>query len=403
VFHKGLTIFTRQFILIESMTFEEIIHPISLKEFFEEYYEKKMLHIPRQNSAYYHRFIHPNEIDLHLQLKQTYSPNVKVLKDGKFIPPVLYSSELKGVGAYVAQPMSLLQMYRDGCTLKYDKLQLTYPPIAEKVSKLEKELDIKIRTSVYLTPKNSRGAGLHTDSHDVLALQINGSKTWKVKFCEVALPSSYTNILPENWEEDIETIVLKAGDFFYCPRGLAHEVFTEDQSSIHFTIGFQPVYGYNLVKKLGKIAYKNDFFRKALPSVVSTNEERETYKTEFMIALQQLLEDDVFDEITAIGESSKLESQLKMEKGTFLTEIYTPNQEDKFKVNADWTLVKTNFGCVVTLNSLNYNFPINFFEALTFISTQKEIQFNEISVEAEEKVVTKFVKRLLSIGILVLS
>jgi ribosomal protein L16 Arg81 hydroxylase len=403
VFHKGLTIFTRQFILTESMTFEEIIHPISLKEFFEEYYEKKMLHIPRQNSAFYHRFIHPKEIDLHLQLKQTYSPNVKVLKDGKFIPPVLYSSELKGVGAYVAKPMSLLQLYRDGCTLKYDKLHLTYPPIAEKVSKLEKELDINIRTSVYLTPKNSRGAGLHTDSHDVLALQINGSKTWKVKFCDVALPSSYTTILPENWEKDIETIVLKAGDFFYCPRGLAHEVFTEDQSSIHFTIGFQPIYGYDLVKKLEKLAYKNDFFRKAVPSVVSTDEEREDYKKEFMNALQQLLEENVFDKISAIGESSKLESQLNMVEGTFLSEIYTPNREDNFKVAKNWTLEKTNFGCVVTLNLLKFNFPINFYAALTFIRTQKEIQLNEILVDEEEKVFLKFIQRLLTVKILTLS
>lgn len=383
------------------MTFEEIIHPISIQDFFENYYEKKPLHIERNNSSYYHSFINPREIDIHLQLKQTYSPNVKVAKDGKMKSPISFSKELRGVGAYVAKPENLLRDYQNGNTIKYDKLQLTYPPIAQKISNLEKELQLLIRTSLYMTPKNSQGYGLHTDRHDVLALQINGSKTWKLKFADEYLPSTYDNHVAVDWkEEELTTIKLKAGDFFYCPRGLAHKVFTEEESSIHFTIGFKPVYGYEVIANFEKLAYKNDFFKKAIPNPYITEGEKEIYKKEFLKELTHLIEKSSYEELLSLARNEMVEDQLKVESNLFLSEIYTPNLEDEFIISKNWTLEKTKFGCVVFLEDQKYNFPIDLYDSLNRLKLENKIQYKDMNLPLSIENNVKLIKRLIKLKII---
>ena len=225
------------------MNFAQIIHPISVEEFFNDYYEKKPLHIVRNNPRYYHTFLSLQEIDSYLQLKQTFAPNVKMAKDGKSISPQLFGDIDATIAPYKANPDKILELLKSGHTIKYDLLHRTYPPLAEKISALENELGIKLRSSLYFTPENSQGYGLHVDKHDVLALQLNGTKNWKVSFAKELLPSNYDIDVQVTWNDgEVKTIELQAGDFFYCPRGLAHDVYTTDESSIHFTIGFKPLY-----------------------------------------------------------------------------------------------------------------------------------------------------------------
>ncbi|MCX6183291.1 MAG: hypothetical protein NT150_15365 [Bacteroidetes bacterium] len=384
------------------MNFSEVIHPVTVKEFFDDYYEKKPLYIARNNPSYYHTFLSVQEIDAYLQLKQTYAPNVKMAFQGKEVSPLLFCDPAGSVVPFRVNPDKMLDLFKQGYTIKYDKLHQTYPPLAQKVSAIEQEIGIKIRTSLYITPENSQGYGVHTDRHDVLALQINGAKIWKVKSSTEILPSVYQTNIAVNWtEEGVQEICLKAGDFFYCPRGLAHDVFTKDQSSIHYTLGFKPVYGYNLVEKLSALAYKNSFFRSAVPNNFSSVADRDSYQKRWQKELEEIIALMNFDDVDVLGEEATKQSQINFEAGRFIAQIYQPSLSDKFVLcSIPWELTFTKVACRIDILGGKHDFPYllkEFFENIksdTLFSTS----LDKLNLNDAQKL--KLIKRLLKIQLI---
>jgi ribosomal protein L16 Arg81 hydroxylase len=323
---------------------------------------------------------------------------VKVVRNSEIINPVFYSNEQKSVGPFIANPVLMLKEYQNGSTLKYDKLQLTYPPIARKISRLEKELNVAIRTSVYLSPKNSVGYGLHTDRHDIFALQINGCKIWNVRFAEEILPSNYDAKIEVKWDEkEIQRIEVNAGDLFYCPRGLSHEVFTENQSSIHFTIGLQPIYGYHLIESIGTEAYKNIFFKKAIPGPFSENT---NYLDEFKSELHQLIDNLDIEALMEITKKLKEKYKLKVEENTFLSEFYQPGKEDEFYVSKEWNMVVTKYACIIKSKEESFNFPIGTEAFFKKLKTLQKIKISEIESDFTMEQHQKFILRLFKIKLI---
>lgn len=381
------------------MNFAELIHPISIDVFFDEYYEKKHLHIKRDNPKYYHSLISPEELDAYFQLKSTYSPHAKMAIDGKSISASKFCIEEIDLGAQSVDSDKMLELFKLGHTIKYDYLHRTYPPLAKKISFLEQELGFVIRTSVYVTPPNSQGYGMHVDKHDVLALQINGLKLWKVKPSKDYLPSIYNVTNEVDWEktDDIEIIELKAGDFFYCPRGLAHDVYTKDNSSTHFTIGFKPVYGYNLFKKLSDIAYSTNFFKKAIPNKFSSKNSIEDYKEEFKNEFNNLINNLDIDQLIQLDKYNK--KQLNFNSGKFLAHFYEPSSEDFYTLsNKNWKFsTDSKFAIQLKYDKNSYNFPINTIELFEFIFDRKEFSIEQLQTLLPNEIQTKIIKKLIKI------
>lgn len=384
------------------MNFEELIYPISIDVFFNEYYEKKHLHIQRDNPKYYHSFICPEELDDYFQLKSTYSPHAKMAIDGKSISPFKFCVEEYDLGALSVDPNKMYQLFKNGHTIKYDNLHRTYPPLAKKISSLEQELGFVIRTSVYVTPPNAQGYGLHVDKHDVLALQINGLKIWKVKPSKDFLPSIYNVNNEVDWEnkDDIEVIELKAGDFFYCPRGLAHDVYTKDNSSTHFTIGLKPIYGYNLFNKLSEKAYSSNFFKKAIPNNFSTKQSIEEYKDELKKEINQLINNLDIDELIKIDNQNN--KQLNFKSGKFSSLFYEPSSDDFYSLsNKNWNFSYNKYAVNLRLNKNSYNFPINTIELIKFILEKKHFSIAQLNNLIPLNIQTKIIRKLTRIQFII--
>ena len=386
------------------MNFAQIIHPISVEEFFNDYYEKKPLYIARNSATYYHTFLNLPEIDSYIQLKQTFSPNVKMAFEGKEVSPLLFCDNDNDVAPFKANPQKMLALFKQGYTIKYDKLHQTYPPLAQKISALENEIGIHIRTSLYITPEDSQGYGVHTDRHDVLALQLNGTKVWKVKFSQELLPSKYFTPIAVNWaEEGVQEIHLKAGDFFYCPRGLAHDVFTKEKNSTHFTIGFQPVYGYHLAEHLKEMLYHNVFFRKAIPNNFSDEKVKSDYLQQWRNNFAQLVEEMTLEELLNITKKEHLSSNLGFEKDKFLTAFYEPNESDEWMLNASisWQFSVTKVGCAVQLNEGIHDFPFLLKDFFDKLSARKKANLADLPSVLNTVQKMKIVKRLIKLQILI--
>jgi hypothetical protein len=82
--------------------------------------------------------------------------------------------------------------------------------------------------------------GIHWDTHDVFAVQMQGRKAWQVFAPVVAQPlgqhRSFYYDIPKT--EPLLSVVLEPGDVLYIPRGFVHQVRSPDDSdSLHLAIG----------------------------------------------------------------------------------------------------------------------------------------------------------------------
>jgi hypothetical protein len=126
-----------------------------------------------------------------------------------------------------------------GATLVLQALHHTHPPLAAFCRELEATLGHPAQANAYFTPRRSQGLPVHHDTHDVLCLQVAGSKRWLVYEPALELPLRSQRYRPElgGPGEPVLDVLLQPGDTLYLPRGWLHEALTSDTDSLHLTIG----------------------------------------------------------------------------------------------------------------------------------------------------------------------
>ena len=113
-----------------------------------------------------------------------------------------------------------------------------------------------------------RGSRTHYDNHDVFVLQVAGSKLWTLYDTGVELPLQSQAFDPEKHVAGPPTreFTLRAGDMFYCPRGLYHSARATDQTSLHITLGLiGKTWADVLVEALSEACLASPAFRQNLP------------------------------------------------------------------------------------------------------------------------------------------
>jgi mannose-6-phosphate isomerase-like protein (cupin superfamily) len=122
-------------------------------------------------------------------------------------------------------------------------LHRTAPTVSRFAADLEAELGHPVQVNAYLTPPGATGLAPHADGHDVIVRQLSGSKTWTV--------------------DGIGEIALHPGDGLYMPSGTRHHAATQDQMSLHITIGILTISYRAVVQRL--LARAGDRLDDALP------------------------------------------------------------------------------------------------------------------------------------------
>jgi lysine-specific demethylase/histidyl-hydroxylase NO66 len=155
----------------------------------------------------------------------------------------------------------------DGYTIVLDNVERYVRTIGSLSHSIEVELNFPTQVNAYVTPPESRGFVPHYDEHDVLILQIQGSKTWYLY--DVDVP-------PHEMErrEAIDTatlpsptgVLLEAGDVLYLPRGRVHGAETGSESSLHLTVGIHaPTVLTLMIRALHSLSLRDDRIHARLP------------------------------------------------------------------------------------------------------------------------------------------
>ncbi len=151
------------------------------------------------------------------------TPALRIAQDGAVLPASRFTRSASIAGSPLSglvDARKVLALFEGGATVVLQGLHRYWPPLTELVRDLEVALGHPCQANAYLTPPGSQGFARHSDSHDVFVFQTHGRKQWEVV---------------EDGEE--REVVLEPGLSMYLPTGTPHSARSQDEASLHVTIG----------------------------------------------------------------------------------------------------------------------------------------------------------------------
>ena len=212
-----------------------LLQPLGVDTFLDEIWATRHYHVKRCQAGYFDRLLPgPTAVDGLLAHVQPEPSAVRLVKGGQDLDPASYRHGDGGL-----DPARACAGLDDGYTIVVNGLERYLRTVASLSHAIEVELNFPTRVNAYITPPESTGFVPHYDPHDVLVLQIQGSKTWHLSE-DAAVPpheiQSRKGVGPDGLTSPTD-VCLQAGDALYLPRGQVHSAETGSEASVHLTIG----------------------------------------------------------------------------------------------------------------------------------------------------------------------
>lgn len=214
-----------------------LLEPVPVQTFLDEVWGATHYHIKRCCAGYFDSLLPGSAaVDELLELFRREPSGVRTSRGKDKKGPDSYR-----LGDGSLDLVRIRDDFADGYTIVFDAVERYVRPIASLSHSIEVELNFPVQVNAYITPPESTGLRPHYDSHDVLILQIQGSKTWHL-YNGVDVPPH------ELQREKVKTVAidglptptdlrLDVGDVLYLPRGRIHAAETNSEPSIHLTLG----------------------------------------------------------------------------------------------------------------------------------------------------------------------
>ena len=241
-----------------SRLFQAILAPITLDEFYRDYFEKKPLVVTAASKKIKPRYSDLLTLESIKALTEKHSMyygrdlNVTKYKKGEdgvkrriTLDKVSGDDDSDGDESrgVLVDNSELWSNYDNGCTIRLLCPHKYNDAIQSLLSTLELEFHCMVGANAYLTPAHSsQGFAPHYDDIDAYCLQLQGSKRWKVYEPTVKLPRTSSEDFTTKDLEDMEPVLdvtLEEGDLLYMPRGWIHQACTlrdNNKHSLHLTV-----------------------------------------------------------------------------------------------------------------------------------------------------------------------
>lgn len=198
-------------------------------------------------------------------------PAIRMIADGAALAPRSFCTATRLGGRDlddVVDPAKVVARLADGATLVMQSLHRTSASVGAFVTRLQDELSHPVQANAYLTPPSAVGLAEHSDQHDVLAVQLHGSKCW--------------------WIDGLGDVTMHPGDVMYVPRGVRHRAETTTETSLHLTLGIIRVTARQVIDRI--LDAGSEFLDDPLPIGYRQPAHREELERSLDIALADALD-----------------------------------------------------------------------------------------------------------------
>jgi lysine-specific demethylase/histidyl-hydroxylase NO66 len=212
-----------------------LLQPLPVRTFLDNIWGTTHYHVKRRRASYFDRLLSgPSAVEELLEHCRPEPSAVRLVRGGEDKDPDTYRL---ADGSF--DLVRVRKDFADGYTIVVDRVEQYVRAIGSLSHSIEVELNFPTQVNAYVTPAGSTGFVPHYDPHDVLILQIHGSKIWHLY--------TDTDVVPHEMHRRQEVLTaelplptdlrLEAGDVLYLPRGRVHAAETGSEPSIHLTVG----------------------------------------------------------------------------------------------------------------------------------------------------------------------
>ncbi|MYW03444.1 cupin domain-containing protein [Streptomyces sp. SID3343] len=227
-------------------------------------------------------------------------PRLRLCSGGKMLPQHLYTRPVTTRRNTVwnrIQPAALHEQLAAGATLVLDAADELHAGIGELAAQLERGFRTAVQANLYASWTANEGFGTHWDDHDVVVVQVDGAKRWRLYGPTRVAPMHRDVEAPEAPpDEPIADLVLTPGDTLYVPRGWWHAVAAENGGrSLHLTFGLQSTTGADLIGWLADTLRTHQAVRADVPRLGSAQQKRDFADTLLKLVTAELEAEGVVD------------------------------------------------------------------------------------------------------------
>lgn len=211
-----------------------LLQPLTVQTFLDEVWGVKHCHVGRSRIGYFDCLLPgPSAVDELLERVRPQPSAVRLVRGGETEAGDAYRHP--GGGLDLARVRGA---FADGHTIVLNGVEQYVRAIASLSHSVEVELNFPTRVNAYLTPPESIGFEPHYDPHDVLVLQVQGSKVWRLSDAPAVPPHEMQRREGVGAGTPLPVeLRLETGDVLYVPRGRIHAAETASEPSVHLTVG----------------------------------------------------------------------------------------------------------------------------------------------------------------------
>src|SRR5262249_49941110 len=162
------------------MTFDEIIEPLTVRDFADTYLGARYL-LTKPGKPRFKGLVPWDEINSALRHTRFSPHRLRVVQHAKTIPPDAYTFvDDDASGGSSLDARRLERFLANGATLSINKVDELFPEVQTPAESCEELFRIPVGVNLYAGWRTDNGFDLHWDRHDTMILQISGRKRWTV-------------------------------------------------------------------------------------------------------------------------------------------------------------------------------------------------------------------------------
>lgn len=217
--------------------------PFSTEKFKSQYFGRSMLVIHRKAPLHFSKYVSLAHIDELVTSVRIPATNLNLAQGNTPLPLDAYC-----VGGSYVDKRRVLALHHQGATIILRSVEQWSPELNRLRIAAETFFGFECQINVYITPASEKSTPPHWDTHDLIVMQIAGSKSWRLFEGQRTFPLADERFCvgKDFFSTNYEEVVLHPGDTLYLPRGVIHEPVAETYS-VHISIGIHVLRWYDVL------------------------------------------------------------------------------------------------------------------------------------------------------------